>query len=103
MNKYLVARRDKVKITKYLSLVQLVLEVTLQSGGRLGSAESMEKGLGLKRPKTRKWQGSSVLKKASDMLFHTLRLTILKIGKDPSVLNEIAFFFKLGPLIPNFL
>ena len=81
-------RRDKVKITKYLSLVQLILVVTLRSGGRLVPAGSIEKGLGLKRPKTGKWQGSSGLKKASDMLVHTLRLSFLEIGVDSPVWSK---------------
>ena len=88
-------RRDKVKITKYLSLVQLVLVVTLQSGGRLGCAESMEKGLGLKRPKIGKWRGSSGLKKASDMLFHTLRLAFLEIGVDAPVWSKTTGAFQI--------
>ena len=94
MNKYLVERRDKVKITKYLSLVQLVLDVAVQSCGRLGSAECMEQGIGLKRPKIGKWQGSSGLKKASDMLFHTLRLTFLEIGVDSPVWSETTGAFQ---------
>ena len=94
MNKYLVYDGTRVKITKYLSLVQLVLEVTLQSKGRLRSAESMEKGIGLKRPKIGKWQGSSGLKKASDMLFHTLRLTFLEIGVDSPVWSKTTGAFQ---------
>ena len=95
MNKYLVERRDKVKITKYLSLVQLVLDVAVQSGARLISAESMEKGIGLKRPKIGKWQGSSGLKKASDMLFHTLRLSFLEIGVDSPVWSKTTGAFQI--------
>ena len=59
----------------------------------------MEKGLGLKRPKIGKWQGSSGLKKASDMLFHTLRRFFWKLAwtlrfgaKQPEV-------FKSGPVL----
>ena len=81
-------RRDKVKITKYLSLVQLVLDVAVQSCARLRPAGSIEKGIGLKRPKIGKWQGSSGLKKAPDMLFHTLRLTFLEIGVDSPVWSK---------------
>ena len=95
MNKYLVYDGTRVKITKYLSLVQLVLDVAVQSGGRLISAESMEKGIGLKRPKTGKWQGSSGLKKASDMLFHTLRLTFLEIGVDSPVWSKTTGAFQI--------
>ena len=95
MNKYLVERRDKVKITKYLSLVQLVLDVAVQSGGRLRCAESIEKGIGLKRPEIGKWQGSSDLKKASDMLFHTLRLTFLEIGVDSPVWSKTTGAFQI--------
>ena len=45
----------------------------------------MEKGLGLKRTRIGKWQGSSGLKKASGMLFHTLRLPFLEFGLDSPV------------------
>ena len=55
----------------------------------------MEKGLGLKRPKTVKWQGSSGLKKASDMLFHTLRLAFLEIGVDSLVWNKTTGAFQI--------
>ena len=55
----------------------------------------MEKGLGLKRPKTGKWQGSSGLKKAPDMLFHTLRLTFLGIGVDSPVWSETTGGFQI--------
>ena len=55
----------------------------------------MEKGLGLKRPKTGKWQGTSGLKKASDMLFHTLRLTFLEIGVDSPVWSETTGAFQI--------
>ena len=68
--------------------------MTLQSGARLGSAGSMEKGLGLKRPKNGKWQGSSGLKKASDMLFHTLRLTFLEIDVDSPVWSKTTGAFQ---------
>ena len=88
MNKYLVYDGTRVKITKYLSLVQLVLIMTLQNGGRLRPAGSIEKGLGLKRPQIGKRPGSSGLKKASDMLFHTLRLAFLEIGMDSPVWNK---------------
>ena len=89
------ARETRTKITKYLSLVQLVLDVAVQSGARLPSAESMEKGIGLKRPKIGKWQGSSGLKKASDMLFHTLRLAFLEIGVDSSVWSKTTGAFQI--------
>ena len=95
MNKYLVERRDKVKITKYLSLVQLVLDVAVRSGARLRCAGSIEKGIGLKRPKIGKWQGSSGLKKASDMLFHTLRLAFLEIGVDSPVWSKTTGAFQI--------
>ena len=54
----------------------------------------MEKGLGLKRPRIRKWRGSSGLKKASDMLFHTLRLAFLEIGVDSPVWNKTTGAFQ---------
>ena len=54
----------------------------------------MEKGIGLKRPKIGKWQGSSGLKKASDMLFHTLRLTFLEIGLDSPVWSQTTGAFQ---------
>ena len=95
MNKYLVYDGTRVKITKYLSLVQLVLDVAVQSWVRLGCAGSMEKGIGLKRPKIGKWQGSSGLKKASDMLFHTLRLTFLEIGVDSPVWSKTTGAFQI--------
>ena len=95
MNKYLVYDGTKVKITKYLSLVQLVLEVALQSCARLISAGSMEKGLGLKRSKIGKGQGSSCLKKASDMLFHTLRLAFLGIGVDSPIWSKTTGAFQI--------
>ena len=94
MNKYLVERRDKVKITKYLSLVQLVLDVAVRSCARLRSAEFIEKGIGLKLPKIGKWRGSSGLKKASDMLFHTLRLSFLEIGVDSLVWSKTTGAFQ---------
>ena len=94
MNKYLVYDGTRVKITKYLSLVQLVLVVSLQSKGRLGPAGSIGKGMGLKRPKIGKWQGSSGLKKASDMLFHTLRLSFLEIGVDSPVWSKTTGGFQ---------
>ena len=87
-------RRDRVKITKYLSLVQLVLDVAVQSSGRLRPFVSIEKGIALKRPKIGKWQGSSGLKKASDMLFHTLRLTFLEIGVDSPVWSKTTGGFQ---------
>ena len=55
----------------------------------------MEKGLGLKRPEIGKWQGSSGLKKASDMLFHTFRLSFLEIGVDSSVWSETTGAFQI--------
>ena len=55
----------------------------------------MENGLGLKRPKIGKWQGSSGLKKASDMLFHTLRLAFLEIGVDSPVWSETTGAFQI--------
>ena len=55
----------------------------------------MEKGLGLKRPKIGKWQGSSGLKKAPDILFHTLRLTFLGIGMDSPVWSETTGGFQI--------
>ena len=55
----------------------------------------MEKGIDLKRPKIGKWQGSSGLKKASDMLFHTLRLTFLEIGLDSPVWNKTTGAFQI--------
>ena len=55
----------------------------------------MEKGIGLKRPKIGKWRGSSGLKKASDMLFHTLRLTFLEIGVDSSVWSKTTGAFQI--------
>ena len=55
----------------------------------------MEKGLGLKRPESGKWQGSSGLKKASDMLFHTLRLTFLEIGVDSPVWSKTTGAFQI--------
>ena len=69
--------------------------MTLQSGVRLVRAGSMEKGIGLKRPKIGKWQGSSGLKKASDMLFHTLRLTFLEIGVDSPVWSKTTGAFQI--------
>ena len=95
MNKYLVYDGTRVKITKYLSLVQLVLDVAVQSGGRLRPAESIEKGIILKRPKIGKWQGSSGLKKVSDMLFHTLRPTFLEIGVDSPVWSKTTGAFQI--------
>ena len=88
-------RRDKVKITKYLSLVQLVLDVAVQSRVRLRPAESIEKGIGLKRPKIGKWQGSSGLKQASDMLFHTLRLSFSEFGVDSPVWSKTTGCFQI--------
>lgn len=88
VNKYLVYDGTRVKITKYLSLVQLVLDVAVQTGGRLICAGSIEKGIGLKRPRIGNWRGSSGLKKASDMLFHTLRLSFLEIGVDSPVWSK---------------
>ena len=85
----------RTKITKYLSLVQLVLDVAVQSWGRLGPAGSIEKGIGLKRPKAGKWQGSSGLKKASDMLFHTLRLAFLEIGVDSPAWSKTTGAFQI--------
>ena len=55
----------------------------------------MEKGIGLKRPKIGKWRGSSGLKKASDMLFHTLRLTFLEIGVDSPVWSKATGAFQI--------
>ena len=55
----------------------------------------MEKGLGLKRPKTGKWQGISGLKKASDMLFHTLRLSFLEFDVDSPVWSIITGGFQI--------
>ena len=55
----------------------------------------MEKGLGLKRPRTGKWPGSSGLKKASDMLFHTHRLAFLEIGVDSPVWSETTGAFQI--------
>ena len=55
----------------------------------------MEKGLGLKRPKTGKWRGISGLKKASGMLFHTLRLSFLEIGVDSPVWSETTGGFQI--------
>ena len=95
VNKYLVYDGTRVEITKYLSLVQLVHEVTLQSCGRLVPAGSIEKRIGLKRPKNGKWQGSSGLKKAPDMLFHTLRLAFLEIGVDSPVWSKTTGAFQI--------
>ena len=69
--------------------------MTVRSGARLRSAESMEKGIGLKRPKIGKWRGSSGLKKASDMLFHTLRLSFLEIGVNSSVWSKTTGAFQI--------
>ena len=55
----------------------------------------MEKGLGLKRLKSGKWQGISGLKKASDMLFHTLRLPFLEIGADSPVWSKTTGAFQI--------
>ena len=55
----------------------------------------MEKGIGLKRPKIGKWRGSSGLKKASDMLFHTLRLSFLEIGVDSPVWSKTTGAFQI--------
>ena len=55
----------------------------------------MEKGLGLKRPKTGKWQGISGLKKASDMLFHTLSLPFLEIGVNSPVWSKTTGGFQI--------
>ena len=55
----------------------------------------MEKGLGLKRPETGKWQGSSGLKKASGMLFHTLRLSFLEFGVDSPVWSKTTGGFQI--------
>ena len=55
----------------------------------------MEKGLGLKYLKIGKWQGSSGLKKASDMLFHTLRLSFLEIGVDSPVWSKTTGAFQI--------
>ena len=66
-----------------------------QSCARLICAESIEKGIGLKRPKIGKWQGSSGLKKAPDMLFHTLRLTFLEIGVDSPVYRKTTGAFQI--------
>ena len=55
----------------------------------------MEKGLGLKRPKTGKWRGSSGLKKASEMLFHTLRLSFLEFGVDSPVWSKTTGGFQI--------
>ena len=57
----------------------------------------MEKGLGWKRPETGKWQGSSGLKKASGMLFHTLRLPFWEIGVDSPVWNKTTGAFQFRP------
>ena len=55
----------------------------------------MEKGIRLKRPKIGKWHGSSGLKKASDMLFHTLRQTFLEIGVDSPVWSKTTGAFQI--------
>ena len=69
--------------------------MAVQSGGRLSRAGYIEKGIGLKRIKIGKWQGSSGLKKASDMLFHTLRLTCLEIGADSPVWSKTTGAFQI--------
>ena len=69
--------------------------MTLQSWGRLSPAESMAKGISLKRPRIGKWQGSSGLKKAPDMLFHTLRLAFLEIGVDSPVWSKTTGAFQI--------
>ena len=51
----------------------------------------MEKGLGLKRPKVGKLQGSSGLKKASDMLFNTL----------PHFFQKLAWTLRFGVKQPE--
>ena len=55
----------------------------------------MEKGLGLKRTEIGKWQGSSGLKKASDMLVHTLRLSFLEIGVDSPIWSKTTGAFQM--------
>ena len=55
----------------------------------------MEKGLGLKRPEIGKWQGSSGLEKASDMLFHTLRLYYLEFDVDSLVWSKTTGGFQI--------